>query len=384
MAIRVNPKLVNELERYGAKDVMKCYHCGTCSAVCVHIGEPFMFPRHPGRNLQMGLESKLRNSLEPWLCYYCATCSEQCPRKAEPSETMMSLRRWLISRYDFTGFSRLLYQSWKAELAVILILAFLTGAGFLLWGFSHGDIRSFDGPNAFLSSSYVHIFDWAMAGVLTFFLTVNSLRMWWFTLGGRRDISVPWLAYAKGVYLLPLHFFTQMRYAKCEQKFPWVIHLILMFSYITMFVLIMFFLHAVQSGPAINWNAHVFGYPAALGLIGTCIYLVRGRLKKNQPWHVHSHVSDWMFLILLLYVSGTGVVLHVLHRSGLGFAANIAYVVHMAGVVPMLLVEVPFSKWSHMMYRPLAMFFADLVAMGLRKKGRKPSALSSPELAHVS
>jgi hypothetical protein len=30
------------------------------------------------------------------------------------------------------------------------------------------------------------------------------------------------------------------------------------------------------------------------------------------------------------------------------------------GVVPMLLLEVPFSKWSHMAYRPLAMYFAAL------------------------
>ncbi|MFH0916230.1 MAG: hypothetical protein V1912_07275 [bacterium] len=29
-------------------------------------------------------------------------------------------------------------------------------------------------------------------------------------------------------------------------------------------------------------------------------------------------------------------------------------------VVPMLALEVPFSKWSHMAYRPLAMYFAAL------------------------
>ena len=39
-------------------------------------------------------------------------------------------------------------------------------------------------------------------------------------------------------------------------------------------------------------------------------------------------------------------------------AANLVYVVHMMGVVPMLVLEVPFSKWSHMAYRPLAMYFS--------------------------
>ena len=112
--------------------------------------------------------------------------------------------------------------------------------------------------------------------------------------------------------------------------------------------------------------------------------MVYGRLKKSYVWHEHSHESDWIFLILLLYVVATGVLQHVLHRTGSGLSANIAYMAHMMGVIPMFLVEVPISKWSHMMYRPLAMFFANLVAIGLRKKARKPSALSSPQLAPIS
>ena len=74
--------------------------------------------------LQLGLEDKLKGSLEPWLCYYCGECSEQCPKEAEPGETMMSLRRWLTSRYDFTGISRLFYRSWRWELFAILLAAF--------------------------------------------------------------------------------------------------------------------------------------------------------------------------------------------------------------------------------------------------------------------
>ena len=76
MAIRANPRLVEELELYGAEDVSKCYHCGNCSAVCPFSREPFLFPRKSMRYLQMGLEKKLQGTLEPWLCYYCGECSE--------------------------------------------------------------------------------------------------------------------------------------------------------------------------------------------------------------------------------------------------------------------------------------------------------------------
>jgi hypothetical protein len=32
------------------------------------------------------------------------------------------------------------------------------------------------------------------------------------------------------------------------------------------------------------------------------------------------------------------------------------YTVHMAIAVPMLVVEVPFGKWAHLLYRPLAIY----------------------------
>jgi quinone-modifying oxidoreductase, subunit QmoC len=370
MAIRVNPRLIGELERYGAEDVHNCYHCGNCSAVCSHTDDLFVFPRRPMRFLQMGLEKRIEGILDPWLCYYCGQCSTQCPRGAEPGETMMSLRRWLTSRYDFTGISRLFYQSWKAEITAILIVAFLTAGGFLLYGFSHGDIHVYDGPSAFLPSSMVHIFDWTMATVLALLLGINAIRMWWFTTGGNARIYAPWSAYIKAIYLLPLHFFTQKRYGNCDTKRPWLIHLGLMLSYVTMLVLIMFFLSLMQEGPAIRWSVHAFGYAASAGLLLAVGFALYGRIKKTEVHYQHSHESDWIFLIMLLIVTATGILQHVLHRFGAGGAANITYVVHLAFVVPMLTLEVPFSKWSHLAYRPLAMYLAQIHRVALARQGK--------------
>jgi hypothetical protein len=53
---------------------------------------------------------------------------------------------------------------------------------------------------------------------------------------------------------------------------------------------------------------------------------------------------------------------HILHRAGLDTAANVMYVVHLMGVVPMLVLEVPFGKWAHLAYRPLAIYFARVQA----------------------
>jgi ferredoxin len=377
MAVRVNPKLITELAKYGAEDVQNCYHCGNCSATCPFSKAPFVIPRKSMRHLQMGLEESLRGNLEPWLCYYCGECSEQCPRGAEPGETMMSLRRWLTSRYDFTGIAGLFYRSTRIELAVLLVVALLTGAGLLLYGFTWGggELSAFDdgaGHRAFLPASAIHVFDWVLGTTFLGVLLVNMARMWHFTMHSTRSPKVSSLAYLKQAFLLPLHFFTQKRWAECKDTLSWKMHLGLMLGYVTMLVLIMFFLEPMQHGPEIRWEVHAFGYLATVGLLAGVWYALRGRVKRDRPSHRHSHGTDWVFLILLLVIVATGVLLHAAHRLGYDVTANITYVVHMMAVVPWL-ARYPFTKWSHLAYRPLAMYFSAMQAEALasRDAGRE-------------
>jgi hypothetical protein len=152
-----------------------------------------------------------------------------------------------------------------------------------------------------------------------------------------------------------------------------------MLSYITMLVLIMGFLHYVQEGPAINWGVHVFGYAASIGLVGAVALSIRARIAKSAPHAKHSHDSDWIFLAMLILVTVTGIVQHVLHRTGANMAANVTYLVHLGFVVPMLVLEVPFSKWSHMAYRPLAVYLAEVQRDALSRE--VPSAASSSQSA---
>lgn len=383
MAVRANPRLIDELELYGAEDVQKCYHCGNCSAVCPFSKEPFLFPRKSMRFLQMGLEQRLAGTLEPWLCYYCGECSEQCPREAEPGETMMSIRRWLTAQYDVTGLSRLFYRSWRAELAAVLLVALLTGAGFLLFGlrFGGGSLAVYAGPGAFLPAHSVHVFDWILGGTLAALLAANCARMWWLTTGRDRRLHVPLSDYLARAFLVPLHFVTQKRYRECESKRPWAVHFVLVASYLTMLVLIMLFLESLHAAPASRW-AHAFGYLATAGLLATTIVALRGRWRRATPLHRHSHETDWVFLILLAYVAATGILQHALYRwFGLDTAANVVYVAHLMGAVPMLAVEVPFSKWSHLAYRPLAMYFADLHQRALARAATPVEAQSAPAAA---
>jgi len=268
----------------------------------------------------------------------------------------MSMRRWLTAKYDFSGLSGLFYRSPAWEIIAIVLAAILTAIGFVTFGILHGGSFSvYDGENAFLPSHYVHRFDWGMAIVLVILLGINVLRMWRNVMGGSGAGIGSYLA---ALPQLPYQFFTQAKYKQCERQRPWAVHLALMLSYVTMLVLIMFFLRYMQAGPEIDWRVHVFGYLASVGLIVAVILNIRGRLRKDTPQHAHSHESDWMFLILLLVVAVTGVLQNFLHRSGLDEAANVMYIIHLMGVVPMLVLEVPFGKWAHLAYRPLAIYFS--------------------------
>ena len=111
MSSAVNPDLLLNLKKFGVNDAATCFNCGNCTAVCSLSSESEPFPRKTIRYLQLGLDNKLMQSPEPWLCYYCGDCSDTCPRQAHPGEVMMGLRRYLTSRYDWTGISRIFYTS---------------------------------------------------------------------------------------------------------------------------------------------------------------------------------------------------------------------------------------------------------------------------------
>jgi hypothetical protein len=61
-------------------------------------------------------------------------------------------------------------------------------------------------------------------------------------------------------------------------------------------------------------------------------------------------------------------------------AANVTYIVHLSLVVPMLALEVPFSKWSHLAYRPLAIYLARVraIAIARSRQSTEPARDAEP------
>ena len=118
----INPKFGKDLKKYGADSFNACYNCGNCTAVCSLSTEDTSFPRELVRLSVLGLEDELKTSTKPWECYYCGECSTHCPQEAHPGELMMSLRRWLTAKYDWTGLSGLFYKYLPATVAAMLLV----------------------------------------------------------------------------------------------------------------------------------------------------------------------------------------------------------------------------------------------------------------------
>jgi hypothetical protein len=63
-----------------------------------------------------------------------------------------------------------------------------------------------------------------------------------------------------------------------------------------------------------------------------------------------------MFLVLLLLTALTGIFIHFTRLLDWPMPTYILYVVHLMVAIPMLVLEVPFSKWAHLAFRPVVIY----------------------------
>ncbi|MGC8606751.1 MAG: 4Fe-4S dicluster domain-containing protein [Vulcanisaeta sp.] len=353
---KVNPKLIDELKELGAFDISACYSCGVCTATCPLAQEGHEFPRKIIRYAILGLEDKLISSTEPWLCYYCGECTESCPRGADPAGFMMAVRRYLTTRYDFTGFSRRFYRSKVVEFISTILLFAITVLGVY---FVHGPIiLTRVDIDSFLPPHIVELGDIAILVVLSALLLTNVYRMYRFTVAAR---YISFITYIRELIrtVVP-HFLTQVRMLKCNRNtLNWVMHILIVYGYATIFVFVIVFLDLFQTNiiyPIYN-PIRLGGYIASAALLIGAGYAIYGRLRKNTVMRQYSHSTDWFFLTLLYLVVITGVLVDVFKYLGLPIETYIAYTVHLGFVTPLLVLEVPFAKWSHLAYRPFAIYF---------------------------
>jgi len=358
--MKVDPKLLSEVRKYGDFDVTGCFNCGSCTVNCNLSKDSPTFPRKSMRHVIMGLKDNLNSSLEPWLCYYCGDCSKTCPRQAEPGEAMMTLRRYLTSTYDWTGLASKFYRSVAWEIgAILLVAAFVLALGLMFTGPMVTDRVAL---NTFAPVEKVHLFDISMFVVLSFFIISNALNMFRLTMYKDKSVKIPISLYFTQLKELIVHAATQKRFKECTTSDRWIKHWLIVIGYGTMFLLVVVFLNWFQTDNIypIYHPQRWLGYFATIVLVVFTVEILYGRIVKREQIHRFSHLSDWLFPILLLLTAVTGIAVHIFRYMSFPLPTYYTYAIHMAIAVPMLVVEVPFGKWSHLVYRPLALYFQSI------------------------
>lgn len=344
---KINPDFAKEIFKYGNNDFNACYNCGNCTAVCSLSDKDNSFPRKMVRLSVLGLDDKITESLDPWLCYYCGECASLCPREANPGELMMSLRRWLTSKYDWTGLSGILYKSLFATL-----FAFIATAIAVIW---------FSAKLNFNTEAIMHFghqFEMiSIAAVFTLILLPNIARMWWFTIL-KPGVKVKFKTYLQSAKDLFVHMFTQKRTLGCDDsQTRWFMHLVLVFGYLAL----LFTTVVLDWFGTENIFVILLGYIESISIFIITAVFVTGRIKKNRELNKFSQPSDWFFVIWLFLMGFTAFIVRIFIDLDI-IENNIwMYLFHLIVLVQWALIIVPFGKWTHFLYRSFAMYFDKLI-----------------------
>ncbi len=342
----INPAFGKELQKYGSVNFNACYNCGNCTAVCSLSTTENSFPREMVRLSALGLEEEIQSSLKPWECYYCGECTTYCPQEANPGELMMSLRRYLTAKYDWTGLSGLLYKSLPVSITAFLlvfagVMAFAMSVNFELETLLHVG----------------HLFEMIAIGTIGFVILLpNIVRMWNYTIL-KPGVKVPAKKYMSSLGELFVHMFTQKRALGCDDNQKrWFEHLILVFGYLSLLFTTVF----------LDWFStesvfvQVFGYIVSAVVFVVTIDFVSGRMQKNREVNKHSQPSDWFFVIWLFLMGFTAFVVRLFIDFDLLESNKWLYIFHFTVLAQWALLIVPFGKWTHFLYRSFAMYFAKL------------------------
>ena len=382
MSIRVDPTFLKEIKKYGAFDISACFNCGNCTAVCPLSEGRDNFPRKMIRYSQLGLRDRLIASKEFWLCYYCGECSDTCPRLAEPGEFMASARRYLISSFDLSGISRLLYTS-KIFTAIFMII--LSGLFSLVLLYDKGAMElATPAMFQFITFEIIHGLGLAVIVAAVIIALVGVLRMIKVMKGSLEyaqteektdQKSSPLISrLIPAVKNVAAELAVLKRYRDCEEepKPPWYvshwfIHWTIMWGFIGLLVatgldyLLMMVADKIPAQPDPLWYpTRMLGNVAGLVLMyGTSLAIIY-RFTKPDKYYSHSLLSDWLFLWLLFLEGLTGFIVELAIYLPTGTIwGYVIFFVHV--VIGMeIVVLLPFTKFAHAVYRPLALLIYNL------------------------
>ena len=184
-------------------------------------------------------------------------------------------------------------------------------------------------------------------------------RIWRLTMGAEGQARAPLSLYALEAWVYVYQSVSESLMRKCPQKGRWRGHFMLATGVVVMLTIKVFALRWFQTD-----NIYPLYHPQRwIGYLATGLILYGlgdifvGRLRKQKEIYKESSFQDLIFPILLVLTVVSGLTAHIFRYAGFALTCHFTYALHVIIATPMLLVEMSFGKWSHMVYRPLALYF---------------------------
>jgi quinone-modifying oxidoreductase subunit QmoC len=380
--VRPDRRFVETIIARGGGDLKRCFQCATCSVVCDLADGSRPFPRKEMHWAQWGLKDRLVADPDVWLCHQCGDCSARCPRGARPGDVLAAVREQAIRHYAVPRF----LTSWAngaATLPLVLLLPVVLLAAALLARGPLEQMLPFGEEHGFYAEFFPH---WLLIGFfglftgLAFLAAVVGMARFWRAMRTADEAAgryAPAVGILTSVGRTLASIVTHDRFARCQAQRPRrVAHLAAFYGFLALYVV------TIWAVLDLYVNPYVFGlasqYPfgllhpmKVLANVGG-VLLVVGAVKavtdrrRDVPGTPSSSAFDWIFVWLLLAVGVTGFATEVFRftatpETPLATVAYAVYFVHLV-VVFQLLVYLPYSKFAHVLYRTVAMVYAEHTA----------------------
>jgi quinone-modifying oxidoreductase subunit QmoC len=366
---------INEVMKLGGGDLKKCYQCATCAVACPISPDKGPFPRKEMIAASWGLKDKLVGNADIWLCHNCGDCTTLCPRGAKPGDVLGAVRSYAIQEYaQPKKFGQMVNDPQKLPvlLAIPAVLIIVVGLLFKMLGF---DWLNFAPTGDEIShANFIHTTLVDIIMIPTFFFSVGV-----FALGLKRflaDIHRDALRNGKTTIekIDPKGFVEALirviptvlkhkKFSECgENQDRAISHMMVLFGFIGLFIVTNIFFVVLYifgiHGPYSQLNPVKFlANVSGIALIIGAVLMIKDRLSKKDQVSAY---KDWFIVGLALALGLTGMLTQMTRLAGVAEISYALYFFHLI-CIWCLFACLPFSKFGHIVYRTVAMTYAEYI-----------------------
>ena len=356
----------HELEQRGGGQAARCFQCATCSSVCELAQQDLPFPRRQMLWAQWGMIDQLAADPCLWLCHQCNDCTARCPRDARPGDVMGVLRSVVIEHLSIPrALGRFIGKAdiyWPILMAVPIIfwvlLLLVTGQLSIpaLRDVGHGGPELVYGD--FVPHWLIYVVFFPTVGFVS---VVSAMAGWRFWNGINKNQPRPWTVreFVSALYHVLVGIASHDKFETCKESKPrrWG-HFALMWGFVgaavtSGFLIVEMYIFHSELPLPMSHEWKLLGNFSAILLVFGGTTVLYNRLSNNLGAGPSSSF-DSFFLAVVLLVIASGVLTEAGRFILSPTLACSIYIVHL-GMVLCLFLTFPYSKFSHILFRTLAL-----------------------------